>query len=100
MALNRYLPYEWNFSALECAAIESSPVAVALCVNCGLAPRIEGCDDCAPCVAAFLLTDPTQLALLRRLHAGTPWLATLNAEVARQLCAQVACGFMRVRQAS
>lgn len=65
---------------------------VHLCVNCGLAPSFKGFDDCLQCSAAFFLTDPAQLALIRKLHAGTPWLATLNAEISRQLGTPIACG--------
>lgn len=93
MPFNRDLPHESDFDALECEAIEAAPPAPApLCGTCELAPRIEGCDDCVSCVAAFLLTDPMHLALIRKLHAGTPWLATLNREIARQLGTEVACG--------
>jgi len=63
-----------------------------LCTTCGLAPSFDGFDDCVACGAAYLLTDPTQLALIRKLNAGTPWLAQLNAEIERQLSALIVCG--------
>lgn len=65
-----------------------------LCKNCGLEPSCEGSDDCFACTAAYLLTDPTQMALIQRLHAGTDWLRKLNVEVNRQLSAVVAAGRM------
>ncbi len=62
------------------------------CLTCHEAPVFTGFDDCVACGVAFLLTDPTQLALIRKLHAGTPWLAQLNAEVSRQLGATLPAG--------
>jgi len=72
--------------SLACACAEGP---VLFCQNCGLEPATQGSEECMPCLVAFLLTDPTQLALIQKLHAGTPWLAKLNAEAQRQIGATV-----------
>lgn len=87
------LPYCDDFSALECAAIEAAPEVVPLCDVCGLAPKLDGTEECvACCVADVLHNDPDQLASWRRIFAGTAWLAGVEREVERQLSALVACG--------
>ncbi len=88
----RDLPYEWDFDALECAAIEAAPAPAHQCKNCGLAPSFEGSDDCVACTAAYFITDPDQLVAARRTFASTPWIRTLNAEIDRQLGALIVCG--------
>lgn len=63
-----------------------------MCKNCGQAPSTKGSDDCLACVAAYLIIDPSQMALIRSLHPGTEWLRSLDAEVRRQLGTPLACG--------
>lgn len=74
---------------VDCACADG---AIHQCSNCGEAPSFKGSDDCVACFAAFLLTDPTQLALVIKLNSGTDWLRQLNAEISRQICAPIACG--------
>lgn len=76
-------------ASMRCEACEKP----SLCHVCGLAIAFDGFDDCVACAAAYLIhEDPEQLSMIRRINVGTPWLAQLNAEVARQLGQPVNAG--------
>lgn len=63
-----------------------------LCTNCGLAPPYVGFEDCLHCAAAALIVDTDQLIVIRRLNAGTQWMAELDREIERQASAIIECG--------
>lgn len=75
-----------------CGDCSQQMVHGTFCTTCKECVATKGSDDCLACTAAYLLTDPSQMALIQRLHAGTEWLRSLNAEVNRQLGALVDAG--------
>ena len=64
-----------------------------MCSNCGLERPLKGFEDCKACTAALLLVEtPDAMDALRRVGAGTSWLAELERELARQAAALVPAG--------
>lgn len=80
--------------AWRCACAEHIAAEMPrLCESCASAPVFDGTDECVACIAAYCIhVDPMNLDSWRKVHAGTPELAALEAEVARQSSALLACG--------
>ncbi len=56
-----------------------------MCRNCGLKESFDGFDECLECAIAYEIAGGSEtIDVWRRLHAGTEWLRTVEAEYARQ----------------